>query len=238
MKKFAPSEESAVAERYLDDIRDGRFSEVLKHIAPQNRGEFVKVLPALRALVPHEPRKSVKIVGSRTVHQPDSVVYALTYEYEYSHTWLIKQIVLQRVGRDLTITGIHFTPLTDSIEHVNRFTLTGKGALHFGFLLAALSILLFIAWTAIVCWRTKMPKRKWLWMIFVLLGFGSLTLNWTSGEIAYQLIAFVLFGVGFHQELYGPVLLQVGFPVGAIFFWLRRRKWLALDPELLSGSAD
>jgi hypothetical protein len=234
IKKFVPQEESAVAQRYLEDVRTGRFSEILKRVAPQDRAEFAKVFPALRAAVPHEQPKSVKVVGSRTSHRPDSVVYALTYEYEYSRVWLIEQIILQRDGRDLKVTGMHFTPLADSIEHINRFTLAGKGALHFGFLFAAVSILLFIVWTAVVCWRTRIPKRKWLWMIFVLLGFGSLTLNWTSGEVVYQLIAVVLLGVGYRQEVYGPVLLQIGFPVGAILFWLRRGKWLS--PDAISQS--
>ena len=229
MKKFTPVEESAVARRHLDDIQSGNFAPVLKQIAPENRAQFAKLLPQMKALVPDEKPKSVKIIGSRTAHNPSAVVYALTYEYEYSRIWLVAQIVLERGGKELKITGIHFTPLAESVEHFNRFTLFDKGILHYGFMLAAILILIFVISTAVVCWRTRIPKRKWLWMAFVLLGLGSFTLNWTSGEITYQVISFVLLGVGYRQELYGPWLLQIGLPIGAAAFWLRRKNWLPVE---------
>lgn len=227
IRKFAPAEESAIAERHLHEIRSGQFERFLNRVDPQNRSDFARVLPALKAMVPRETPKSVKLIGSRTSHNSNSTEYALTYEYEYSRNWLVTQIVLQRNGSALKITGVNFTPLANSVEHFNRFTLSGKGARHFVFLIAAPLILIFIVWTAITCWRTPVPKRKWLWMIFILLGLGSLTLNWTSGEVEYQVLGVSFLGVGFSKDFYGPLLLQISLPVGAAVFWLRRKKWLA-----------
>src|SRR6185295_10348348 len=94
------------------------------------------------------------------------------------------------------------------------------------FLAATIAVGAFTIGTAIFCWLSPIPRRKWLWRIFVLLAFGTLSLNWTTGEIRYQLVYLLLLGAGFSKPFYGPALLNIGLPVGALLFWWQRRAWL------------
>lgn len=226
MKKFTPEKESALAQRYLDDVRRGDFGSVQEVMDQKYKADMQRVLPKMRALFPKESPKSVKVIGAHTTVSPGLTTYSLTYEYEYAKKWLIAQVVLQREDASTKIAGLHITPLNESIESINGFNLLRKGAVHFFFLIAAVSISVFVLWTAVICWRTPMPRRKWLWMIFVLLGVGTVTLNWTSGDVRVGIFSITLFGVGFMKPLYGAWMLQIGLPVGAAVFWLRRKKWL------------
>jgi hypothetical protein len=228
IKKFTPEKESALAQRHLDDLRSGKFRPVQEAMDQKYKADLQRVLPAMRALFPKEGPKSVKVVGSHTTVGPSSTTYSLTYEYEYSRKWLIAQVVLQREGQVIKIAGLHVTPLNRSIESINGFNLSEKSAVHYIFLIAAMSIFAFVLWTVVVCWRTPMPKRKWLWIIFVLLGVGTATLNWTSGDVRVGIFSITLFGVGFMKPLYGALMLQIGLPIGAAVFWFRRKKWSAV----------
>jgi hypothetical protein len=71
--------------------------------------------------------------------------------------------------------------------------------------------------------RTKMPGRKWPWVLFVALGFGQLAVNWTTGEWALNLLSVQVFSASATAAPYGPWILAVSLPVGAIVFLLRRR---------------
>lgn len=226
IKKFTPEKESILAQRYLDDVRSGKFGPVQEAMDQKYKADLQRVLPSMRALFPREAHRSVKVIGSQTTVGPSSTIYSLTYEYEYSKTWLIAQVVLQLDGQSTKIVGLHVAPLDRSIESVNGFNLSAKSPVHFIFLIAAVTILAFVVWTAIACWRTPIPKRKWLWMIFVLLGVGTATLNWTTGDVRVGVFSITFFGVGFMKPFYGALMLQIGLPVGAAVFWLRRKKWL------------
>jgi hypothetical protein len=58
------------------------------------------------------------------------------------------------------------------------------------------------------------------------LGFVSVTLDWTYGGIHINPFYVTLFGTAFSSGgPYGPVILGFSFPVGAIVFLLRRKKW-------------
>lgn len=226
MKKFTPEKESAQAKRYLDDIRIGNFRPVQEVMDQKYKEDLQRVLPKMKALFPRESPKNVKVIGAHTTVSPTLTTYSLTYEYEYAKKWLVAQVVLQQEGQSTKIAGLHITPLNESVESLNGFNLSAKGAVHFIFLIAAVSILAFVLWTAVVCWRTPIPRRKWLWMIVVLLGIGTATLNWTSGNVQVGILSVTFFGVGFMKPLYGALMLQIGLPVGAAVFWLRRKKWL------------
>jgi phosphoglycerol transferase MdoB-like AlkP superfamily enzyme len=120
---------------------------------------------------------------------------------------------------------------------LNAFTFNGKTILHFAFLILAISAAIFTFVTTIVCWRTTIPRRKWLWRFFVLFGCGSLTLNWTTGAIQYQVLQIVLFAAGFMKPFYGPLALQISLPIGAIIFWVQRGTWLKAKTDPV-GSTD
>jgi hypothetical protein len=86
--------------------------------------------------------------------------------------------------------------------------------------------LLIIA-AVVLCIRTPVPKRKWLWILFILMGVVRFKLYWTDGNLSI-IPGLQLLGAGYVRiGLLGPWFLSASLPIGAIAFLLRRRKWLA-----------
>ena len=68
-----------------------------------------------------------------------------------------------------------------------------------------------------------MAGRKWPWVLFILFGIGSLAVNWTTGETQVSALALRLFSISISGALYGPWVLAVSFPLGALVFLFRRK---------------
>ncbi|HEY5238832.1 MAG TPA: hypothetical protein VIJ62_10670 [Rhizomicrobium sp.] len=226
--KFVSKEEAPIARRYMEDIRTGNFAPVEDKFDPVYKTPALRPsLEKMASLFPKETPKSIKIIGTQTGGLSDFTTYNLTFEYEFPHGWTVGNILLKKTGSNLQIEGGQVIPLKDSMEHHFAFTFEGKGAVHYIFLILAILLPVFCLVTAIVCYRTPIPRRKWLWLIFTLLGFVSFNLNWTTGAVSYQLISFAFLGAAYTQQFYGPIIIQIAFPFGAIMFWMRRREWIA-----------
>lgn len=93
---------------------------------------------------------------------------------------------------------------------------------------------MFILVTLVACIRTKMRRRKWRWILFVLVGGVSLSLNWTTGEIGFSPLSVRLLGASaMTTSAYSPWIVSISFPLGAAMFWLKRRKSMQPpSPEL------
>jgi hypothetical protein len=227
MAWFAPKPEAALARQYIDAVRTGQYAVVENALDPEYvTTETPALLARISAQFPEGRPKSVKLVGTNTFHKGDVTTYTLRYEYEYPQRWLVGNVVLRKAGGKHAIAGLHVTPIADSLEHVNAFTLAGKRPIHYAFLAATIAIVLFVFVTAFVCLSTPIPRRRWLWVLFVLLGFFSVTLNWSTGAVGFQPISVVLFGASLTKAFYGPWILKLALPAGAIVFWSQRGRWL------------
>jgi hypothetical protein len=69
-----------------------------------------------------------------------------------------------------------------------------------------------------------MAGRKWLWVLFILLGLGKLAVNWSTGEWQVMPLAVQVFSASIFSSPYSPWILAVSFPLGAIVFLFRRRE--------------
>ena len=66
------------------------------------------------------------------------------------------------------------------------------------------------------------------WVIFILLGFVAITVNWTTGALAFQPLSFHVLGAGARAAPFSPWFVTVSFPLGAvIFLW----KWLRMSRQ-------
>lgn len=229
MQRFVPQAEEAAARAYVEDIRTHNYAPV-KAVLDQriSSGAASRLQKMTGVMSPSKPL-SVKIVGSHTMSFNGETRYDFSWEYEFPGKWVLAQIQMNKRNGKINITAVYFTPMDRSLEQQNAFTLANKTPFHYLTLLAAILFPLFSLATAIVCWRTKVPRRKWLWILFILLGLGQFSLNWVTGEFNLG-IGFQLLGTAWHQELYGPPIIQIGLPVGAMLFWWRRRKWLESPP--------
>ena len=127
--------------------------------------------------------------------------------------------------------SFHVTPIADSLETLNRFTMAGKSTLQYLTLMCDVGALLFSLYVFALCIRSKDMKPKWLWLIIVLVGVGKFAVNWGTGEWTYQLFAFQVPCFSMTRNLYGPWVVATYIPLGAIIFLHRRWKM-----KITSGS--
>jgi hypothetical protein len=233
-KLFVSPADEQVARGYLDQLKRGNLAAIERAIDPSIKtADLHRTLETMSAAIPDGEPLSVKLVGAMTTEftsqSSTTRTSDLTYEFEYPKRWLVANVAVKHSGGSATIVGLHVRPLPDSLEHTNRFTLSGKPPLDYAVLALAILIPLFIIYVLIVAVRTPAIRRKWLWIVFILFGVGHFGVNWTTGEWGLQLLMVQLFGASVANPGYGPWTLAVSLPLGAILFLLRRKSPVAGD---------
>lgn len=96
-----------------------------------------------------------------------------TIEYEFPGKWLLVTVMTSKEGNASTLVGFHVYRIPDSLENLNKFTLYGKGISQYSILLLAVFFLIFAMPSS-----GQSPKAlKWLWVPFILTGFGRFAVN-------------------------------------------------------------
>lgn len=229
LDKFTPKEESAIAQRVLSDVIAKNFSVVDSQLDPSLRTQATRdALEKMAEAFPTTQAAAVNIVGAETRTLNGVTTYNLTYEYAYPNKWLLANVMLQRKDGQLRIIGLHAYPESQSLAETNAFRFAGKSVTHFVVLGLTIAIALFVLYALVVCFRTPIAKRKWLWLLFVALGFVQFFFNWTDGSFTIRPLSIALLASGFYRSgPYAPIILSSSIPVGAIVFMLRRRALIA-----------
>lgn len=229
IEQLAPKEEAAIAKSLLSQLASKDYAAIERQLDPSLKGASVRgALEQAAGFFPKERQESVTTVGSNTVSVNGKTTYSLTFEHQYQNSWLLSNVVLQRREGQIWILGLHVKPMKQSLLEANRFTFQGKGLLHYIVFALVVAVPVFIIYALVLCIRTPIAKRKWLWLLFVALGIVQLSLNWTDGSYSIQPISFAFLGAGFFRASpYAPCIFNVALPLGAIVFLLRRRALLA-----------
>lgn len=226
MKKFANPKDEAEARSYIDLLRNSKFDEIEKAIDPTIKVPNVRETNLkMHTLIPDQEPISIKVVGFQTHYSADYSTVNVTFEYQFSDRWLLANAALKRKDGVTTLVGLNVIPLQDSLENINAFTLANKSILHYLFLIITVFIALFSIYTLVLCIKTKPLPKKWLWIIFILIGAGKVGINWTSGEIFYMVLAVQLFSAAASAQLYNPWVISFSLPIGAIIFLIRRNQY-------------
>jgi hypothetical protein len=178
-------------------------------------------------MFPAEEPKSVKVVDVRFFHGADSSTHTLTLEYEFRETWLLVTISTKKMKDDAaaTIAVFNVTPIANSLESVNSFSFDGKSASQYVILGLALAGPIFSLYVLVLCLRTRNQNLKWLWAIFILFGVGRLAVNWTTGELTFTPLAVHIPCASVTAvPAYGPWMVAVSLPLGAILFLIQRSR--------------
>jgi hypothetical protein len=78
------------------------------------------------------------------------------------------------------------------------------GALRYIMLSAAIVAVLLTLYALVLGIRTRFKGRKWPWIVFVLVGLGKISVNWTTGDWSIAPIGVQLFSAAATVEIYGP----------------------------------
>jgi hypothetical protein len=224
MKAIVPNADQQVARHYLDLLRDHQYDPIEAAIDPSIRPpDMHGVLVRMAGEIPAQPPVSVTVIGfnQSTINAVQST--NVTFEYKYADRWLLENVVIKKADGVSTIIGLNVKPMATSLEASNRFTLIGKGAAQYLVLmLAALSAGVTLL-ALVLCARARIARRKWLWIVFIIVGFGKLSVNWNSGAWNFMPLSVQLFSASAFAPFYGPWIVAVSFPLGAVWFLLRRK---------------
>ncbi len=231
MQKITPAEDERIARGYIDLLRQGQYGQIEKDLDPSIKTASIHdtLVKMAEQMPPQEPL-SASVVGVNTTFISGLRKSNITFEYQYPAKWLLINVATQKTGDVFTIIGFNVKSIPDSLENLNGFRLSGKSTLQYAMLALTILVPIISIYALIVCIRTRIEKRKWLWILFILAGLGKLTINWTSGQWSFMPLSFQLLGAGAFAQNYGPWMLSVSVPLGAILFLLRRNK-IAKPPD-------
>ncbi|MBD8873471.1 hypothetical protein [Rhodanobacter sp. DHB23] len=240
--KFAPKADSATARSIIDRLRQGDTEAIEAQLDPRYRTPDVTAkLHEIAAAFPAGQPVSVKTVGfnenTLLAHGESSSTTNLTFEYQFNDAWVVATVVLAKKGDALTIEGLHAERLAESLETRNAFTFQARGAAHWLMLLWVIANTALCLCAFVLCLRTRIARRKWLWALFTLVGVSTLRFDWSNGHFAFQPLSVQLFGASAMAQPYGPWILGASIPLGAIWFLaVRRRLAAASVPPALPGA--
>jgi hypothetical protein len=219
VRKLAPTDVQEASERVLGDLRARRFDAIRgRLIAELGAQDLGGAFEEMAAAFPDEQPKAVTPVGYHAMTGTGGTKYDITYEYEFSRKWVVAQITWVRIDGELRIYGLHVNAHDASIMAMSAFTLKGKGAIHYAVLLAGILAAAISVVALVKCIRAPGVRRKWLWIIFILFGFGAFSLNWTTGQWQVQFFQFQLLSFSAFALFGQAWVIKVSVPIGALAF--------------------
>jgi hypothetical protein len=229
IEKFTPKEDDEFARRFVDLLREGRVDEASLMLDPDVAAKAgVGELNKLHQILDHGKPSAFEIIGSNAGYfalidgSGRKRQTNLVYQLQFQDTWVVATIVVESTPQKRQILSAHLQPVSDSLQVLNRFTLSNKSVVHYLVLGACILIPLFIIMTVVICFRARV-RRRWLWIFVILIGFVQFRLNWTTGAWEALPVSFNLLGAGwFRASSYAPVILNFALPLGAILFLICR----------------
>lgn len=227
--KLIPKQESQFAKDYLHHLQTKDFEYVKKYIDPSIDTQVAdQKLIEIAGYFPSGKLLSTELIGSQINVFNSGWQGNFTFEYHFSSGWALANVVLKNSGDNLSVIGFSVYRTAASQKELNKFTLSGKSSWQYLILSLAILAPLFILVTMYFCVRTPIQKRKWLWVIFVLVGFGSISVNWSTGQLGFQPLSIkFLSASAMAAGPYAPWIISASIPFGAIMFWFKRKKFIA-----------
>jgi hypothetical protein len=225
LQKFSSPADQATAKDYINKLQAHDFDEIEKAADDSIRSSSLhETLVNMAGLLPAGDPTSTKLVGARRLDTPDATIVNTTFEYNFGGKWFLINVAEKAKGSVKTIVGFHVSPETQPLELQNRFTLYERSLAAYTVLALAISAMLLTFYALVACVRTRMPGRKWLWILFIIIGIGKFSFNWTTGHWDISPLFVQLFSASAFAPLNGPWTISASVPLGAILFLVRRKK--------------
>ena len=236
IRKFTPRDDDQFARQFVELIRQARYDEAAPMLEPAVAEKAgADGLTQLHRIVDHGDPIGVELIGVNTGffkpwdNSGSSRQANLVYQIQFPDAWVVATIVVRSNAQGRQIVSAFFQPVRDNLQELNRFTLSNKSPRHYVFLAGVILVPLFIIFAVIVCIRSRV-RRRWLWIPFILIGFGQVRLDWTTGQWDVQPLSFSLLGAGgMRASSYAALVLTVSIPLGAIVFLILRRRLRGKD---------
>jgi hypothetical protein len=250
MESKTPPRQEALARQCAELLRRGRYDEVIHTLRPDLVGaETHQSFIAIHDILAVGEPVSIKVIDAQQYPDGDAQITNIVLDYEFPPfskatirgtvllpaRWVFATFTIRSTNAapDL-IDRINVAPSELPIETINAFTLENKGASQYAAFATGILLWAFTIYAAVVCIRSRIGPRKWLWILSMLFTLTLASVNWTSGHWSFNHISFKI-GLPpmpanlFCDSAYGPWTLTLGLPIGGIAFVLYRRfklgKW-------------
>src|SRR6266705_110099 len=156
-------EERAYPRTYLQMLADGHLDSAFSLLAPELRTDTTRYgLRQVAVLLKDARLDSMRLIGANVnSFGADSRDVNLSYEMPMlaGGRWLMSNVATHRAGQTLSVIGFSARPIPGPLEVLNRFTLSGKPALHYVWLTLALIMPLVTITVAVLVARARgMPR--------------------------------------------------------------------------------
>lgn len=239
LEALSSSEDRALSQGIIEALQDGDHAKLIEHCEPEFALALDPKLPRMRAALPARKGSvltlvDVKFDASAVPGRASVQDSYLAYEVDGQDTHALVRLGFERRGDGkVWLVALYTNTLSQPIWELTAFTLAGRSSGQFVFLLlAALSFGVVVA-SLVVLYRAQGLKRKWIWAIACLLGFGRFTMAWVPGaSIAFAPMSVQVFGVIVSKSGIGPWQIGFGIPFAAVWVLLaeqRRRAGLSAE---------
>jgi len=238
--RVVPPATDQYARRFIDTLQNQPAQAAVKLLVSRVAMEdgIVDSIATLQRHIPQGRPDSLQIVDVSWQTQNGSTRRTITYQMHASGKWALIQVVLDDTGADeRRVEGIRVWPMDSSLQSRNAMTL--RHASTAGVVAALLGIVIFVfsLYAAVQVVRSPL-KRRWVWVIVALVGFGKFGVEWRTGTVTQQWIAVYLFGTGIGRDgLYGPWWIFLSMPGGAVLALDRRRRAIAGQAQVRAALA-
>lgn len=228
-----PTADEATARNLVELLRHGQFEPIIKIIDPDaHEIDPENTLAGMASYFPEQQPISVKVVDAWVQYGSDYSIAGLTMEYQFPDQWLLVRIQLKKLSKSsFQIREFSVSPLPEPLEETNRFTFNDKGPAQYLMLVTCCLAVLLSLYAFVSCLKSQIGWTKWIWLTATLAGTCQCSINWTTGAGAFRLLSVQIPVVTAGAGEYGPWILNVSVPLGAILF-------LALQDRLRETASD
>ncbi len=219
LQKATPKEADALARGFISALNTKNTDVAEKLIEPTIRTEAKTKLKNLVDLLSVAKPEQVKVIGVRGQQKGEQKLIQLNYQIYFEKSWVVASLAIVETPKTRYIFSVRMDPLKAPLEKLYAFTLWGKSFYHYLTLLFSVLIPAFILYVLVQCVKKGPAKIKWIWVPFIVLGFVSFHLDWATGRAFLQPISFLIFGVSFMKQKFGPLILSVSLPIGALVYF-------------------
>lgn len=228
---YVPREVDQYSRHFLDllargeiDSAEWKFDRQIPHDTAR------KVLIWISDSLKGVPLDSAEIIGTHwTTSGSDSgevTQREVVYLVPVRGRWMKIEFDLRDVSAVRELIGFHFNMVMADPRVVGRFTMDGKGVGYYLFFLIVAACAGTAIATSVWVIRQRGFPRRWLWGFVALVGAGTVTVDWTNGDVSQKLLSAILFCFGAVRG--GPGdhwYLSVAFPAGAFVAIARVQAW-------------
>ena len=231
LDKMSSPEDRALAQTAVSDLQSGpgRDADLASRIDPTLRDKLAGALPKMRAALPRRPGGPSRLVDAgfrvMNVNGQNTRSGYLAYEIDAVGKWALVRVQITRQGGQAWITSLLVNSLPAPVEQLNNFSLSGKSVTQYAVLALTILSFLIIIVSEVVLVRTRRIPLKWLWFIGFLFGYGQVSVDWSSGAVAFMPLYFQLLGAfALKAGMLAPWRVGFAIPIVSIVFLAMRKK--------------